>query len=192
MNILDKKKNLSDEQLVQISLESHLAFSILVDRYKDKILNFIRRISGLSQEDAQDVLQDIFLKLYLNLNSFDHNLKFSSWLYSIARNQIINNYRKMKVRPEGNFIQIDENLLERLVFDFNIEKEFDIKILNQQIFLVLSKLKSKWKEILVLKFFEEKDYNEISDIIKKPAGTVASMLNKAKKEFKEKYQEIYN
>ncbi len=192
MNILDDKKNLSDEQLVVLSLENHLAFSVLVDRYKDRLLNFIRRLSGLGVEDAQDILQESFLKVYLNLNSFDNDLKFSSWIYAITRNQIISNYRKIKVRPEGNSIKIDENLLERLVFDFNIEKELDIKILNKQIFLVLDEIKSKWKEILILRFFEEKDYNEISDIIKKPTGTVASMLNKAKKEFKDKYQEIYN
>jgi RNA polymerase sigma-70 factor, ECF subfamily len=192
MNILDEKKNLSDEQLVQLSLDSHLDFSVLVDRYKLKILNFICRMSGMSREDAQDVLQDVFLKVYLNLNSFDSDLKFSSWLYSIARNQIISNYRKTKVRSEGNSVKIDEILIERLAFDFNIEKELDIKILNRQIFSVLDKLKDKWREILVLRFFEEKDYDEISDIIKKPAGTVASMLNKAKKEFKDKYQEIYN
>lgn len=192
MNVLDDKNNLSDEQLVTLSLENHLAFSILVDRYQDKILNFIRKMSGLAVEDAQDVLQDVFLKVYLNLNSFDDDLKFSSWIYSIARNQVISNYRKNKVRPEGNSIKIDEGLLERLIFDFNIEKELDLKILNQHIFAVLNKLKNKWKEILILRFFEEKDYEEISDIIKKPSGTVASMLNKAKKEFKEKYQEMYN
>lgn len=192
MNILDDKKNLSDEKLVALSLDDHLAFSILVDRYKDKLLNFIRRMSGLSVEDSQDVLQNIFLKVYLNLNSFDDYLKFSSWIYSIARNQIISNYRKNKVRPEGNLIKIDESLIERLVFDFNIEKELDIKILNQQIFSVLNELKDKWREVLILRFFEEKDYNEISDIIKKPSGTVASMLSKAKKEFKDKYQNLYN
>ena len=192
MNILDDKKKLSDEKLVALSLDDHLAFSILVDRYKDRLLNFIRRMSGLSVEDSQDVLQNIFLKVYLNLNSFDDYLKFSSWIYSIARNQIISNYRKNKVRPEGNLIKIDESLIERLVFDFNIEKELDIKILNQQIFSVLNELKDKWREVLILRFFEEKDYNEISDIIKKPSGTVASMLSKAKKEFKDKYQNLYN
>lgn len=192
MNVLDDKNNLSDEQLVALSLENHLAFSILVDRYQDKILNFIRKMSSLTVEDAQDVLQDVFLKVYLNLNSFDDDLKFSSWIYSIARNQVISNYRKNKVRPEGNSIKIDEGLLERLIFDFNIEKELDLKILNQHIFAVLDQLKNKWKEILILRFFEEKDYDEISDIIKKPSGTVASMLNKAKKEFKENYQEAYN
>jgi RNA polymerase sigma-70 factor, ECF subfamily len=192
MNILEEKNSLSDEQLVVVSLESHLAFSILVDRYKNRILNFIRKMSNLSEEDAQDVLQDVFLKVYLNLNSFDDDLKFSSWIYSIARNQVISNHRKIKVRPEGNSIKIDETLIEKLAFDFDIEKELDIKILNQQIFLVLNKLKDKWREVLILKFFEEKDYNEISDIIKKPSGTVASMLNKAKKEFKKKYQELYN
>ena len=56
MNILNEKKNLSDEQLVVLSLESHLAFLVLVDRYRARILNFVSRMSGLSGEDAQDVL----------------------------------------------------------------------------------------------------------------------------------------
>jgi len=189
---LNTNKNLSDEQLAVLSLEDHLSFSVLMNRYQDKLLNYIRRISGLSFDDARDVLQDIFLKVYLNLNDFDRDLKFSSWIYSIARNQVISNYRKIKVRPEGSAIPIDENVIQKFIYDFDIEKEIDIKITNKKIFSVLDDLKQKWKEVLVLKFFEEKDYNEISDIIKKPVGTVASIINKAKKEFKKKYQENFN
>lgn len=191
MDILANQKNFSDEQLAILSLENHLSFSILINRYENKLLNFIRRMSGLSEDDARDVLQDVFLKVYLNLNSFDDDLKFSSWIYSITRNQIISNHRKLKVRPEGNSVKIDQELIEKLAFDFNIEKEIDLKIMNEQIFSILNELKDKWKEVLVLKFFEEKDYNEISDIIKKPTGTVASMINKAKKEFKDYYEKKY-
>ncbi len=192
MNYLDKNKSLSDEQLATLSLEDHLSFSILINRYKDKLLNYIRRISNFSLEDANDILQDVFLKVYLNLNDFDSDLKFSSWIYSITRNQVISNYRKFKARPEGNSVPIDEVIIKKFFYDFNIERELDIKITNKIIFDILDGIKPKWKEILILRFFEEKDYNEISDIIKKPSGTVASMLNKAKKEFGDKYKEKYN
>jgi len=191
MDIFSDKKNLSDEQLAVLSLEDQIAFSVLINRYKDKIFNYIRRISSFSEEDARDVLQEVFLKVYLNLNDFDDKLKFSSWIYSIARNQVISSYRKFKVRPEGNSVAIDENIIKKFIFDFNIENEIDNKLTNKVIFDVFSDIKPKWKEILILKFFEEKDYNEISDIIKKPVGTVASMMNKAKKEFKKVYQEKY-
>ena len=87
--------------------------------------------------------------------------------------------------------EIDENIIKKFVFDFNIENEIDNKLTNKIIFDVFNSIKPKWKEILILKFFEEKDYNEISDIILKPVGTVASMMNKAKKEFKKTYQEKY-
>jgi RNA polymerase sigma-70 factor (ECF subfamily) len=192
MNLFDENKNLSDEQLAVLSLEDHLSFSILINRYRDRLLNYIKRISNFSQEDASDILQDVFLKVYLNLNDFDSDLKFSSWIYSITRNQIIGNYRKFKVRPEGNSMPMNESIIKKIVYDFDIEKEIDIKIDNKIIFNVLNDIKPKWKEILILRFFEERDYGEISDIIKKPIGTVASMLNKAKKEFKNKYQEKYN
>ncbi|MDD3711441.1 MAG: sigma-70 family RNA polymerase sigma factor [Patescibacteria group bacterium] len=192
MSLLDGNKNLSDEQLAVLSLDDHLSFSILINRYKDKLLNYIKRISNFSQEDASDILQDVFLKVYLNLNDFNSDLKFSSWIYSITRNQVISNYRKFKIRPEGNSTPIDELAVRKIIHDFDIKKEIDIKIDNKIIFSVLNAIKPKWKEILILRFFEEKDYSEISDIIKKPSGTVASMLNKAKKEFRKKYQEKYN
>jgi len=191
METLKEFTNLSDEQLAILSLDDHLAFATLINRYQGKLLNYIKRISNSNEDDASDILQDVFLKVYLNLNGFDSTLKFSSWIYSICHNQVISNYRKIKVRPEGNSVPIDEFLLNKFIYDFNIEKEVDNNIANKKIFSILDELKEKWKEVLVLRFFEEKDYNEISDIIKKPSGTVASMINKAKKEFKKKYQEKY-
>ncbi len=189
MTEVGKHINLSDEQLAVLSLDNHSFFSILIDRYKGRLLSYIRRMSLVSAEDAEDLLQEVFLKVYLNLNSFEQDLKFSSWIYSITRHQIISNYRKLKVRPEGNSVKIDQNLIVELVSGIQLDSELDQQLLNQQIFAALDQLKPKWREILILKFFEEKDYQEMSDIIKKPQGTVASMLHKAKQEFKKIYLE---
>lgn len=175
---------LNDQELVLLTLENQSYFSYLIDRYKVKLFNYIRRISNVSNEEAEDILQDIFLKTYLNLNSFTTSLKFSSWIYAIAHNQVISNFRKIKARPEGSSVTIDLGLSEILASDLNIEKLTDQKLLAEQVSAALAKLKPKYREVLILKYLEEKNYQEMSDIIKKPMGTVASMLNTARSEFK--------
>ncbi len=186
-----KDLNYQDEELLSLVLSDNRYFSIIIDRYEAKLLSFIKRMSNIGDEDAKDLLQDIFLKVYLNANSFDDNLKFSSWIYAIARHQIINNYRKLKSRAEGNKLALEANLVEGLVADINIEAEIDANLNLSKVKDVLNLLKPKWRELLILKYFEEKDYREISDIIKKPEGTVASSLNKAKREFKKIYLKKY-
>lgn len=179
---LDK---LSDEDLVRLTLENQDNFAYLIIRYQDKLFNYIRRLTNIRDEDIQDLLQDIFLKIYLNLNDFDHSLKFSSWVYAITHNQVISNHRKVQARVEGHSIPLEDASAKKIITGFNIEKEIDTNYLKNNVFRVLNALNKKYREVLILKFLEEKNYQEISDIIKKPVGTVGSMMNKAKKMFKE-------
>jgi len=83
----------------------------------------------------------------------------------------------------------DDNFIDWLVADTNIEKETLIKEQNEHISFLLSQLKSDFKEVLVLKFFEDKDYQEISDILQKPMGTVATLISRAKIQFKKIYEQ---
>lgn len=175
---------LNDQELVLLTLENQGYFAYLIDRYKAKLFRYIKRLSNVSNEEAEDILQDVFLKTYLNLNSFTTSLKFSSWIYAIAHNQVISNFRKIKARPEGSSVTIDLGLSDVLASDLNIEKATDSKLLAERVAKALAKLKPKYREILILKYLEEKNYQEMSDIIKKPMGTVASMLNTARGEFK--------
>lgn len=177
-------EKLSDEEIVKLALDDQEYFLFIINRYKTKLFNFIRRITNVRPEDAEDLLQEIFLKIYLNLNDFDNDLKFSSWAYAIARNQVISNHRKMQARADGHAANLDDGEMEQFLSDLDISKEIDLNYLRDNIFKVLDNLEEKYKEILILKFFEEKNYKEISDIIKKPIGTVGSMMNKAKQEFK--------
>ncbi|RLC36850.1 hypothetical protein DRH27_04610 [Candidatus Falkowbacteria bacterium] len=158
-------------------------FIFIIKRYKEKLFNYIRRITNMDDEDAEDILQEVFIKVYLNLNDFDTSLKFSSWIYRIAHNQVISQHRKLKARPEGTALKLDDGAVKTIAADLDIKKDVDLKILRENIFGTMEKLDSKYKEILILKFFEEKSYQEISDIIKKPMGTVASLLNRAKEKF---------
>jgi RNA polymerase sigma-70 factor, ECF subfamily len=133
------------------------------------------------------LLQEIFLKVYLNLNDFDPRLKFSSWIYAVARNQVISSHRKLQVRAEGHAVSLDDEGAGKIILDFDIQESLDSALIKEKVMKVLDKLDRKYREILVLKFLEEKSYQEISDIIKKPIGTVGSMMNQAKKEFKAEF-----
>lgn len=182
-NIINK----SDTELVALTLANQDYFIYIVDRYKKKLWRYVRRLTNIADEDAEDILQEVFIKIYYNLNDYDIKLPFSSWIYRIAHNQVISNFRKIAVRPQGNQTSLDDQAVQNLISDTDIEKEIDLKIINQQINQALQKLDPKYRELLILKYFEEKNYQEISDITRRPAGTVASLLNRAKKEFKEQY-----
>lgn len=183
--ISEEISQLSDSELVKLTLESQDNFVYLVNRYKHKLRGYIGRLTNLDSEDVEDVLQEVFIKVYLNLNGFNDDLKFSSWIYRITHNQVISGHRKLKARPEGYAVNLDDELARGLLAETDISGEIDSLIVKEKISLALEKISSRYREVLVLKFMEEKSYQEISDILKKPLGTVASLMNKAKKEFKQ-------
>ena len=188
MNIFDistdEISRLSDTELVKLTLVNQDNFVYLVDRYKGKLSSYIKRLTNANNEDAEDILQEVFIKVYLNLNDFNKDLKFSSWIYRITHNQVISGHRKLKARPEGYAVDLDDQLAKSRAAEIDIKGQVDVKILQTTINQVLDKLDVKYRDVLVLKFLEEKSYQEISDILKKPLGTVASLMNKAKLEFK--------
>jgi RNA polymerase sigma-70 factor, ECF subfamily len=185
---LKQAESLSDEEIAKLVLENQEYFLVIIERYKVKLFTFIRRITNASIEDAEDILQDIFLKIYLNLNDFDGDLKFSSWAYAITRNQVISRHRKLQVRAEGHKADIEEESAEKFISNFDIERDIDSGILKERVGKVLDNLNDKYKEVLILKFLEEKNYKEISDIIKCPIGTVGSTMNRAKEIFKKEWE----
>ncbi len=180
----DSFNELSDEQLVPLIMQDRNAFVVITARYKIKLFNYIQRLTNISDDDAEDLLQDVFLKVYLNINSFNQQMKFSSWIYAITRNQVISCYRRLSSRPEGHAVVLDERLAGQLAADFNLVDQQDKKNITKVVSDGLYRLKSKYRDILILKYVEEKNYQEISDIIRKPLGTVGSMLNRAKLELK--------
>jgi RNA polymerase sigma-70 factor, ECF subfamily len=179
----DNCQEKTDEELVALTLKNQDFFSCLVDRYTDKLTRYIMRISASTREDAEDLLQEIFVKVYRNLNSFDADLKFSSWIYRIAHNQVISQWRKMKSRPQVIKFEADEDFLKFIAGEEDLALDTERKFAAAEVRSLLEDLDKKYKEVLVLKFLEGKDYKEISDILEKPLGTVATLINRAKKQF---------
>lgn len=173
----------TDEQLVYLTLENQSVFLHIMKRYEQKLLRYIKRITNVSDEEAEDILQEVYIKVYQNLNSFDQSLKFSSWIYRITHNQVISNYRARQARPQNVLWDVNEDFLENIASTFDIKKDLEREFLKNNLQKVLAKMDKKYSEVLILKFLEEKDYNEISDILKKPLGTIASLISRAKKQF---------
>lgn len=183
--MLDKNRCLekSDEELVALTLENQDFFACLMERYEQKLTRYIRRISAATVEDAQDLLQEIFLKVYRNLNGFDQKLKLSSWIYRIAHNQVVSHWRKTKVRPQVLKFEGDDDFLKFIASDVDLARDTERKFTGAQVRNAIGKLDEKYREVLILKFLEGKDYQEISDILRRPLGTVATLINRAKKQF---------
>ncbi|HOX10380.1 MAG TPA: RNA polymerase sigma factor [Candidatus Moranbacteria bacterium] len=178
----------TDEELVAKTLKNPEIYALLVERYEKKLLRYIMRILSGTKEDAEDILQDVFLSAYKNLNDFDQDLKFSSWIYRIAHNKVISHFRKVTARPKTMTYEGDSQLLNILASEEDIAKSMEKRHDAAEVRDVLDELDEKYREALVLKFLEEKDYKEISDILEKPMGTVATLINRAKKQFKEKVE----
>ena len=180
-------ENSSDKELVRAALKNVDDFSWLMKRYEKPLLRYIHRATNASREDAEDILQDIFIKVYRSLNAFDQKLSFSSWIYRIAHNEIINQHKR---RVRSRTISLDsestggETIQDELSNNESIQDDYIAKENSERVRKALGKLSIKYREVLVLRYFEDKDYQEISDILRKPPGTVAVLLNRAKAKFK--------
>jgi len=175
---LESCKGLSDNEIVARSLENLDYFSCLYQRYEPELLRYIRRISGMDEEEARDILQESFIKIWRNLNEYDSGLKLSSWLYRIVHNETVSHLRKK--RSYGKDKTTDAGLYRNILADDpETVRDREEKIVNT--LEILDHLPGKYQEVLVLKFLEMKSYEEISDILRIPLGTVAIRINRAKK-----------
>jgi RNA polymerase sigma-70 factor, ECF subfamily len=173
----------SDEEVVRITLAEPNQYGLLMERYEPKLKRYIARLGVRDKEDQLDVLQEIFIKAYRNLNSFDNSYSFSSWIYRIAHNESISFYRKKNVRPEGHLVGDGNEVLSFLSSNQEGEEvKFDKHINAEEVNKALFKIDEKYREPIILRFFEHKEYDEISDILQIPIGSVGTLLHRGKKQ----------
>jgi RNA polymerase sigma-70 factor (ECF subfamily) len=180
----------SDSELVKLAKINPDNFEALVVKYQQPLFYYIRRISYFSSEDIEDIVQEVFINVYKALNGFDQDLKFSSWIYRIARNTTIDAIRKKHARPLTTQLEDDE-LLKIFVSSTDIENEIATKDKLEKVKKIVDGLPYKYKEVMVLKFVEQKSYEEIMDILKKPKGTVAALISRGRKMVIEEAQKAY-
>lgn len=179
----------TDEEIVNLVQSGEIdSFGVLINRYEKKILRYAYKFIS-QRQDIEDIVQDIFLKAYKNIRSFDSNRKFSSWLYRIAHNEFVN---ALKRRKRDSFFSLDivDTFVPNFYYNKNeFEDKLDDKRIIENINNYLDKLDIKYKEIIILYYFEELDYKEISEILKIPISTVGIRIKRAKDRIK-KYLKI--
>lgn len=173
-----------DQELVAEALKDKHAFIKIVERYEAPLRRYVRHLGSKDSNDADDILQEIFIKVFVNLNGYDSDLKFSSWIYRIAHNETVSFFRKKKIRAYVLNSEDSEEFFDNLSDDkdsFETAKQrYDAEIVQG----ALSVLPEKYEEVLVLRFLEGKSYAEIGDILRVPEGTVATLINRGKKELR--------
>jgi RNA polymerase sigma-70 factor (ECF subfamily) len=181
---MDPLETATDAEVVARTLVDTSAFTLLVERYEEKLVRYIRRLGIRNAEDGEDVLQEIFIKVYKNLNAFDSSLSFSSWIYRIAHNEAISFYRKQTVRPEGHQLPDSTDVLTWLPEETtdSAERLFDSGVNATVVKNALSDLDPKYRDAIILRYFEHKEYDEISDILKIPIGSVGTLIHRGKKQ----------
>lgn len=173
----------TDEEIVRLTLQNSNQYGLLMERYEAKLQRYIVRLGVRTIEDQQDVLQEIFIKAYRNLNSFDTSLSFSSWIYRIAHNEAISWYRKKNVRPEGHLVLDGDEILGFIASsNESSDVKFDKNINAKEVNKALALIEEKYREPIILRFFEHKEYDEISDILQIPIGSVGTLLHRGKKQ----------
>jgi RNA polymerase sigma-70 factor (ECF subfamily) len=179
-------QTLTDEEIVEKVLHSDKnCFLLLVQRYESKIERYIRRFI-YDIDDVSDVLQNVFVKVYTNLNSFDSDYKFNSWIYRIAHNESIN-YLKKNKKGSSSLVDID-TILPVLFAKETADSKYLSGESKDEIEKALKFLDSKYREIIVLSYFEDLEYKEISEVLQIPVSTVGVRLRRAKEKLKEQIE----
>ena len=173
----------TDEELARLVQSGNLdAFAMLVDRYQGKIERYAKKFV-YDKDDIQDVIQDIFTKVYINIQTFDIKRKFSPWIYRIAHNELVNLLGKKK-RAALPLFNIDVFFPRHLLNENSSRQELERKSMKDVVSKCLNKLEEKYREPVILFYLEEMDYKEISDIMQIPVSTVGTRINRAKKMMK--------
>jgi len=180
----------SDEDIViEVQKGNTQHFGLLVERYEVKMMRYASKFL-FGHHDGQDLVQEVFLKAYVNIQAFDTNRKFSSWLYRIAHNEFINAIKR-KGREPLNFFDPD-TLFPHPIAPQNIERDIDQKHTQEILNICLDKVDPKYREPLVLYYFEDLDYHTISEVMQIPESTVGVRLIRGKAILKKIYEELTN
>jgi len=189
----DEVSKKSDEEIVKMIQSGQIVlFDILIERYEQKIKRYCQRFLS-KKEDVEDILQDIFIKVYRNIQSFNPEKRFSPWIYRIAHNALLNVLKKRKIKVLS-FIDLDIFLPHSLKENNSLEEELDQKNFKEIINNYLEKLDPKYREPIYLFYFENLSYQEIADVLEIPVATVGVRIKRGKekiKKFIENFEKKY-
>lgn len=167
-----------DEDLVRLIIEGNKdLIGELIERYEMKLTRYVKRFTQHT-DDVSDIIQIVFIKTYINLKSFDTSRSFNSWIYRIAHNESVT-YLKKKSNEKVSFIDFDTFLPHPFA-----KEETDSPAIKREIKELLeeslSVISPKYREVLILYYYDELSYQEIADVLHIPIATVGVRIKRGK------------
>lgn len=176
----------SDWELIQAFKQGNEeVFEEIVRRYQKKVYNTTYRMTG-NPEDANDLAQEVFIRVYRNLERFQGKSSFSTWLFTIAtnicRDEMRKRHRRVAVQSLSEPIHMEDGDLEREIADESMTPEILSlnRELHDEIQAVIDELPAEQKEVIVLRELQEFSYEEIAEIAGVSLGTVKSRISRAR------------
>lgn len=197
----ERSVNLDDwtdeELMLAFQDDNEDAYLILVGRYKDKLMNFVYRFVG-SMDDAKDILQETFLRVYIKKDLYKTIAKFSTWVYTIAGNLAKSELRRRSRRGKVSLTQRGGKNKDE---DYQIplsdsgplpDRTTDASMKYERVQQALLQLPPAFREAVIMRDIQELAYEEISAILDLPIGTVKSRINRGRNQLQELLKDIYD
>jgi RNA polymerase sigma-70 factor (ECF subfamily) len=178
--------DVSDETIAETVQQGDAeAYGDLITRYEAKLKRYARKFLN-RQEDIEDLVQDVFVKAYINLQSFDTSQRFSPWIYRIAHNTFVNELRRKDRQGFGVFDA--DTIFSLIAAKETADGEALAAEVEAEMDTLVETLPSKYREVILLHYFEDLSYQEISDVLRIPVNTVGVRMTRARKKLKETYE----
>ncbi len=175
-------KKLSDQEIIEsIKLGNQSDYSIIVDRYKDKAFSLLKKMLK-NEQDAEETLQDCFIKAYNSLSGFKGEAKFSTWFYRIVYNTALTKLSSKKRKTENEMSSVDEHFNLKSDYDYNVSERKDM---SEFIIELVNKLPEKHSAIISLFYLDEMSCEEISKTLDISLSNVKVMLHRSRNALKD-------
>ncbi len=192
-----KAPSISDEQLLQSFLQGNeKSFQDLMHRYREPILSFVYRFVG-DYDDAIDIAQETFIRLYRFGHTFQGEVKFSTWLYTIAANLARTELKRYR-RRHGTLLKNvfakgdDSDSWDIPDEQYRPDERVDSTHISQAVQKALMKVSSSYREMVVMRDIQQLTYEEIAQITGTEMGTVKSRINRGRLQLQEQLRDLYN
>ncbi|MEC7798904.1 MAG: sigma-70 family RNA polymerase sigma factor [Candidatus Neomarinimicrobiota bacterium] len=189
---MDNQLIYSDEDLIKRFQDGdEQAYVELVNRYRDRLMNFVYRFTSDS-EQSEDIVQETLIKLYTHKHYYKKIAKFSTWIYTIAANYAKTELRKKKNRKITNLSQMssDEKDYDLPSVQPDADQLIESEYLEKRIQSAINTLPLHFKTVIVLRDIQELSYDEISNIVEVPLGTVKSRINRARLQLQKELKDL--